>query len=61
MALINKKINPTLDTLFLTAGERYMFLSSTAVKDMAWYGADLSEFVPREIIDDVVSRSKERR
>ena len=61
MALINKKINPNLDTMFLTAGEKYMFLSSSVVKEMAKYGADLTEFVPKEIIDDVENRSKSRR
>lgn len=61
IALINRKMNSNLDTLFLTAGERYTFLSSTAVKEMARYGADLSEFVPYEIIDDVVKKSQNRR
>ena len=53
MALINKKINPNLDTMFLTASEKYTFLSSSVVKELAYYGADLSELLPREIIDDV--------
>ncbi|MBR4057332.1 MAG: pantetheine-phosphate adenylyltransferase [Oscillospiraceae bacterium] len=61
MALINRKINPKLDTLFLTASEKYTFLSSSVVKEMARYGADLSEFVPYEIIDDVLAKSGNRR
>ena len=61
MALINKKINPTLDTMFLTSGEKYIYLSSSVVKEMAAYGADLSEFVPREIIQDILERSKQLR
>lgn len=61
MALINKKINPNLDTLFLTASEKYTYLSSSVVKEMARYGADLSEFVPCEIIDDVLEKSRNRR
>ena len=59
IALINKKMNPELDTLFLTASEKYTFLSSTVVKEMAAYGADLSEFAPREIIDDIIRRTNE--
>ncbi len=59
IALINKKMNPDLDTLFLTASEKYTFLSSTVVKEMAAYGADLSEFAPREIIDDIIRRTNE--
>lgn len=61
MALINKKINPRLDTLFLTASEKYTYLSSSVVKEMARYGADLSEFVPVEIIEDVLEKSRTRR
>lgn len=61
IALINKKMNPDLDTVFLTASEKYTFLSSTAVKEMARYGADLSEFVPREIIGDVIAKSETMR
>ena len=58
MAHINKKINGDLDTVFLTASEKYTFLSSSAVKELARYGADLTEFVPREILDDVIEKSK---
>lgn len=58
MALINRKMNPELDTLFLTASEKYTYLSSSAVKEMAKYGADLTEFVPVEIIDDVIKKSQ---
>lgn len=61
IALVNKKMNPNLDTLFLTSSEKYTFLSSTVVKEMAAYGADLAEFVPREIIQDVIEKTKQRR
>ena len=57
MNLINKKINPDLDTMFLTATQKYTFLSSSVVKELASYGADLSPFVPCEIIDDVMQRA----
>ena len=58
MALINKKLEPKIDTVFLTSSEKYTYLSSTVVKEMAKYGADLSGFVPREIIQDVIDKSK---
>ena len=57
MALINKKINPELDTMFLTASQKYTFLSSSVVKELAGYGADLTPFVPCEIIGDVHERA----
>jgi len=56
MALTNKKLCPDIDTVFLTASEKYTYLSSTVVKEMAKYGADLTKFVPREIIDDIIER-----
>lgn len=53
MALINKKINPEVETMFLTASEKYTFLSSSAVKEVAAHGGPLEEFLPVEIIEDV--------
>ena len=50
MALINHKINPVLDTMFLTAEHQYMYLSSSTVKELGGYDVDLSEFLPEEII-----------
>ena len=59
MALINRKLNPRLETMFLASSEKYTYLSSTIVKEMARYGADLAEFIPREIVDDVNRRMGE--
>ena len=50
MAIINHKINPNLDTMFLTAEHQYMYLSSSTVKELASYDVDLSEFLPEQII-----------
>ena len=49
MAMINAKLYPKLDTVFLYSRPKYAYLSSTVVKEMARYGADLSDFVPRQI------------
>ena len=59
MAVINRKLNPDLETMFLASSEKYTYISSTIVKEMARYGADLTDFVPREIVDDVNRRTKE--
>ena len=53
MAMINSKLYPKLDTVFLYTRPKYAYLSSTVVKEMARYGADLSDFVPRQIIEQV--------
>ena len=60
MAIINNKLNPHLETVFLPSSPKYTYLSSTIVKEMARYGADLAEFIPREIVDDVNRKMKER-
>ena len=56
MALINHKINPTLDTMFLTAEHQYMYLSSSTVKELGGYDVDLSDFLPEQIIPDFKQR-----
>ncbi len=56
MALINHKINPGLDTMFLTAEHQYMYLSSSTVKELGKYRVDLSDFLPEEIIPDFINR-----
>ena len=61
MALINRKLNPRLDTMFLPSSTKYTYISSSVVKEMARYGADLSDFVPREIIGDVNEKMKSGR
>ncbi|HIT32309.1 MAG TPA: pantetheine-phosphate adenylyltransferase [Candidatus Enterenecus stercoripullorum] len=53
MAMLNTKLYPRLDTIFLYTRPKYAYLSSTVVKEMARYGSDLSDFVPRQIIEDV--------
>ncbi len=56
MALINHKINPNLDTMFLTAEHQYMYLSSSTVKELGSYDVDLSDFLPEQIIEDFKNR-----
>ena len=56
MALINHKINPGLDTMFLTAEHQYMYLSSSTVKELGHYDVDLSDFLPEQIIPDFKQR-----
>ena len=58
MDLINKKINPELETMFLTSSSKYTFLSSSIVREMASYSADLNGLVPDEIINEVENKAK---
>ena len=61
MALINRKLNPDLDTMFLTARQNFTYLSSSVVKEMARYHVELDDFLPQEIIGDMVKRMDEIR
>ena len=46
MALTNRKLAPAIDTVFLVPHERYTYLNSTIVREVARLGGDVSEFVP---------------
>lgn len=61
MALVNNKMNRRLETVFLPSSQKYTYLSSSVVKEMAKYGSDLREFVPVEILQDVIDRANEGR
>ena len=61
MALINHKINPDLDTMFLTSEHQYMYLSSSMVKELGGYDVELSDFLPEPIIPVFKKRIADRR
>ena len=58
MNLVNKRINASLETMFLTSSEKYTFLSSSIVREMSKYGADLTGLVPNEIISDIEKKAE---
>ena len=55
MAVMNRLLNSELETVFFTAAEKYQYLSSSLVRQVATHGGDMSEFVP-----DTVSRHLQR-
>ena len=61
MAVVNRKLNPNVDTMFLPSNEKYTYLSSTVVKEMVRYGVELADFIPREIIADVKQKMNDSR
>ena len=58
MALANKKLEPGIETMFMASSEKYTYLSSTVVKELGKYGADLRDFIPVEIMDDIKEKLK---
>lgn len=57
-ALTNKSLLPEIETVFLTAKGKNMFLSSSMVKEVCRLDGDISRFVPQQILDDVIKRCK---
>lgn len=45
MAGMNRRLNPGVETMFLTPSDKYMFISATIVREIAILGGDVSEFV----------------
>lgn len=54
MALINKKLNSDLETLFLVSCPDKICISSSMVKQIAGLGGDISSFVPKSIYKDIM-------
>ena len=49
MALMNRKLDPTIETIFLTPREEYTYLSSRIVKEIARLGGNVEAFVPPSV------------
>lgn len=49
MALTNKRLAPSIDTVFLMPDEQLTFISASLVKEVAYWGGDLSSFVPKHV------------
>ncbi|MEY2699265.1 MAG: pantetheine-phosphate adenylyltransferase [Pseudomonadota bacterium] len=56
LAGMNRALAPELETLFLTPGDRYTFVSSTIIREIARLGGDLNEFVPDHVSRALVER-----
>ena len=53
MAQTNRVLAQDVDTMFLTTSLEYAYLSSTTVKEAAYFGADISKFVPEYVVRKV--------
>lgn len=53
LAGMNRRLNPQLETLFLTPAEEYAFLSSSLVREIASLGGDVSDFVPPNVMAEL--------
>lgn len=60
MALTNRKLMPSAETVFLTPSNDNMYLSSSVVRQIAQLGGDIRPFVPPCIVETVVRRMQEK-
>lgn len=58
MAQTNNKINDKIETIFMATRLEYAYLSSSIVKEVAYFGADIHSFVPEEIVEEVIEGLK---
>jgi len=49
MALMNRRLDPTIETIFLMPSEQYTYVNSTLVKEIARHGGDVNPFVPQSV------------
>jgi pantetheine-phosphate adenylyltransferase len=59
MALMNRKLVPEVETVFLVPSEQYTYVSSSLIKDIATFGGNISGFVPPPVARKLKEKSKE--
>ncbi len=60
MAQTNQKLSPKIETVFMTTSLEYAYLSSTVVKEVAYFGGDISQFVPGIVIRNIQKKIIEK-
>jgi len=56
MALLNKNLDPDIETLFMMTNINYSYLSSSAVRELASYGGNIRDLVPEKIVDQIYKK-----
>lgn len=60
MALMNRHLGPEVETVFLMPDEKYVYLSSSLVRQIARLGGDLSAFLPKTVIAALEAKLRSR-
>ena len=55
-ALINKKLNDEIETVFMAASSENMFLSSSVIKQVCMLGGDVTPFIPKEVSKEIIDK-----
>lgn len=60
MALTNRRLAPDVDTVFLMPNEQLTFISASLVREIAYWGGDLSSFVPQHVAEALHEKFKDK-
>ncbi|NLY47138.1 MAG: pantetheine-phosphate adenylyltransferase [Tissierella sp.] len=58
MALVNKKTYNDMETLFMVSNAEHVYLSSSIVKEVSYYGGEIACFVPKVVEDALTNKFK---
>jgi pantetheine-phosphate adenylyltransferase len=57
MAMMNRKLDPELETLFMMPGEKYTYVSSRLIKGVFRLGGDVTALVPKNVVERLKAKS----
>ena len=60
LSLTNKKLSPEINTVFLMPNEKYTYLNSSLVRELAFYNSSISEFVPPNVLKVLKNKFKKK-
>jgi len=60
MAMMNRKLDPELETLFMMPGEKYTYVSSRLIKGVFELGGDISALVPPNVVERLKAKTGDR-
>lgn len=58
MAHMNKELNSDIETIFLPTNKKYSFVSSSLIKEVLVFGADVKNFVPKQVLEALEKKTK---
>ncbi len=58
MAMMNRKLQPDLETVFMLPGEAYSYVSSRLVKEVFRLGGDVSDLVPPIVVERLKAKAR---
>jgi pantetheine-phosphate adenylyltransferase len=61
MALTNRRLAPDIDTIFLMPDEQLTFISASIVKEIAYWGGDLTSFVPENVAEALIRKFSDKQ